>query len=62
VAPASDPKARTTTANAGVEIAAEAKSAARPAASANRHYHHAQNRWNSFGFLFGASFGHRRWF
>ena len=62
VAAASDPKARNTTANAGGEIAAEAKSAARPASSATRHYHSARNRWNSFGFLFGASFGHRRWF
>jgi hypothetical protein len=52
----------TSSKTARVELVAEAKTAAKPTAPSTRHRRQARNRSNSFGFLFGASFGHRHWF
>jgi hypothetical protein len=55
--------------SAAVEIEAAAKTAVkptasgtRPTASGTRHRRYARDRRNPFDFMFGASFGRRRWF
>jgi hypothetical protein len=45
---------------AAAEVAVEAKRSAKSTVTRARHYRRARDRWNSFGFLFGASFGPRR--